>query len=74
MQDSQQILKNVSKLYDKYEFINSDQKLVLMYLKEYEGLAFDFNHISTRDFLDVDISLMQSIIDTKYILNLLEEE
>lgn len=69
-----QILKNVSKLYDKYEFINSNQKLVLMYLKEYEGLAFDSNHISTKDFLNIDISLMQSIIDSKCILNLLEEE
>ena len=73
MQDSQQILKNVKKLLNEHKFIDTDQKLVLMYLKIYKNIRWDKNYISTQDFLNMDIRLVQQIIDAKYILKLLED-
>lgn len=74
MQDSQQIVKNIKNLLDKYNFIDSDNKLVLMYLREYHKLRFDSKYISTSDLLGIDIKLIQQILDAKYLLKLMEEE
>lgn len=68
-----QIVKNVEKVLEN-EFIDTDQKLVLYYLKQFEGLRFDNKYISTQDLLDIDMKLIQSIMDAKYLLELLEDE
>ena len=45
-----------------------------MYLKIYKNIRWDKNYISTQDFLNMDIRLVQQIIDAKYILKLLEDD
>lgn len=68
-----QIAKDVKTLLNKYKFINNDNKLVLMYLKEYEDVRWDNRYVSTRDLLNIDMELIQQILDAKYILSLYEE-
>jgi len=67
------IIENVESLLDKYDFIDNDTKLVLMYLKEFGGVRWDSKYISTQDLLSIDISLVQQIIDAQHMLRMLEE-
>lgn len=71
-----QIISNVQYLFNKYgkERLNNDTKLSLAYLKEFHGLKFDKNSISTQDFLGIDIRIIQSVIDAKYIIELIGED
>lgn len=69
-----QITRNVEMLLSKHDFIDNDTKLVMMYLREFEQLRFDSRYISVKDFLNIDMKLIQQIIDARYLLSLLEEE
>lgn len=71
-----QIIDNVDKLITKYgeDRLNSNAKLLLAYLKEYEGLKFDKNYISTQDFLRMDVGLFQAVIDAKYLLKSMQKK
>lgn len=70
---SQTITKNVASLLEK-DFIDTDQKLVLFYLKQFEGLRMDSKVVSMQDLLNIDMSLVQAILDAKYILELAEDD
>lgn len=68
-----QIAKNVKSLLEK-DFIDTDQKLILFYLKQFEGLRMDSKVVSMQDLLNIDFSLVQAIIDAKEILKLIEDD
>lgn len=68
-----QIAKNVKSLLEK-DFIDTDQKLILFYLKQFEGLRMDSKVVSMQDLLNIDFSLVQAIIDAKEILKLMEDD
>lgn len=67
-----QVVNNVEKILGN-KFINTNQKLVLYYLKTYEGLCMDSKYVSMQDLLDIDLGLVQQILDAKYILQLQKE-
>lgn len=69
-----QIIKNVERVIEKYgKHANTDNKLVLLYLREYGEVRWDNKIVSTRDFLNIDMKIIQEIIDAKYLLELMED-
>lgn len=69
-----QTIENVEKVIEKYgKHANTDNKLVLLYLREYKGVRWDNKIISTQDILGINMKLIQEIIDAKYLLELLGE-
>lgn len=70
-----QVTKNVEELIGKYgRYIDTDTKLVLLYLREFESLRFDSRYIAVEDFINTDVNLIQDIVNAKHILELLEED
>lgn len=70
-----QIIKNVSHLLEKYkDKLNTDSKLTLMYWRTYDSCRWDSTYISTKDFLDNDLTPVEDILNAKYILELLKED
>jgi len=68
-----QIVKNVQAIMKKYKGkLDTDNKLVLMYFKEFQNLKFDGQYISTVDYLNMKVK-PEDIVNAKHILELLEE-
>jgi len=68
-----QIVKNVQAIMKKYKGkLDTDNKLVLMYFKEFHNLKFDGQYISTVDYLNMTVK-SEDIVNAKHILKLLEE-
>lgn len=67
-----EIQQNVAALMKKYgNRISSNNKLVLMYWKDYCGIDIDSDHISTKDFLN-KVKLYDDIINALTMLNLMK--
>lgn len=69
-----QILNNVIKLYEKYgDKIKSDAHLVLLYMKDIDGVEVDKDKINTSDFITKATSPMR-IIQAKNAYEILKAE
>ena len=68
-----EIIKNVECLVEKYgDRLNSNQKLYLAYINEFENVEMNKKYINVEDFLNVETSYCD-IVGAKYLISLFNE-